>query len=219
MKTLALAIDDEEIVERIGEVVGDLPECRLVASGTDPQAVSAMFREGPIDALCMQPGTVDEWLVMRELIAEPGISKQATRFALFVTKTDAAFVYRVLAYGVDDVVDLSTADDVLAVQLGTLANGRARACDRFIIDEVEVPPVMAKQAISYADDVDRKIVPMLAIGYTDREIARVVNYSHQAIRNRVSRILLMSGLRNRTHLAARYTLDQLEIRRGVCVNY
>lgn len=231
MKTLALATDDEKIAERIDEVVGGLAECRLIVSGRDPQAISALLDEAPIDALCMQPGTFDEWLVVRALMAKYGLSRQVARFALFATKTDSAFVYRVLAYGVDDVVDLSNADDVLGVQLETLAHGRTRACDRFIIDDVEVPPVMAKQAIFYSDDVDRKIVPMLAIGYTDREIARVVNYSHQTIRNRVSRILLMSGLRNRTHLAARYTLDQLEdrgggmrellavVHRAHCVNY
>lgn len=214
MKTLAVAIDDDEVAQRLREVVGATSNFRFLMTGADSEEISTMLRVESIDVLCMQPGTFDKWLVVREMIAEHDSPKRTTRFALVVEKPDSAFVYRVLAYGVDDLIDLSTSDEALAANMATLADGRGRACARFIVDDVDVPPAMTKQAICYADDVDRRIVPMLAIGYTDREIAHIVNYSHQVIRNRVSRILVESGLRNRTQLAARYTLERLEDRGG-----
>ena len=59
-------------------------------------------------------------------------------------------------------------------------------------------------AICVSDAADREIVRLVAAGFTDREIAEIVNYSHQTIRNRVSRILCDTGARNRTHLACMY---------------
>ena len=45
---------------------------------------------------------------------------------------------------------------------------------------------------------------MITAGYSDKEIAEVMHYSHQTIRNRVSHLLLQSGARNRTQLAVKY---------------
>ena len=60
--------------------------------------------------------------------------------------------------------------------------------------------------IPYRDYVDEVIVRMVAVGYTNVEIANKVNLSLQTIRNRISRLLDVSGARNRTHLAAMYLI-------------
>lgn len=52
--------------------------------------------------------------------------------------------------------------------------------------------------------VDRHIIELVADGLADKEIARLVYLSHQTVRNRISRILAVSGARNRTHLAAAF---------------
>lgn len=56
------------------------------------------------------------------------------------------------------------------------------------------------------DSLDEAIVQMVAIGFTNVEIAERFNFALQTIRNRISRIMDESGARNRTHLAAMYII-------------
>lgn len=65
-------------------------------------------------------------------------------------------------------------------------------------------PLPSEVGIHVTNDVDREIVALVALGRCDREIAEVINYSHQTVRNRVSKILQTTGARNRTHLATIY---------------
>lgn len=52
--------------------------------------------------------------------------------------------------------------------------------------------------------IDRHIIELVADGLADKEIARLVYLSPQTVRNRISRILTVSGARNRTHLAVSF---------------
>lgn len=63
--------------------------------------------------------------------------------------------------------------------------------------------------ISYKDHIDEEIAAMIASGMADQEISNHLYLSLQTIRNRVSRMLHDSGVRNRTHLAMVY-LTSLE---------
>ena len=63
--------------------------------------------------------------------------------------------------------------------------------------------------ISYKDHIDEEIAAMIASGMADQEISNHLYLSLQTIRNRVSRMLHDSGVRNRTHLAMIY-LTSLE---------
>lgn len=58
--------------------------------------------------------------------------------------------------------------------------------------------------IHLATESDREIVGLIAAGRSDREISGLLNYSDQTIRNRVSKILQLSGLTSRTQLATTY---------------
>lgn len=53
------------------------------------------------------------------------------------------------------------------------------------------------------DDVDRRIITMVANGDSDAEIAEILHYGVQSVRNRVSKLLHRSGFRNRTELAVK----------------
>jgi DNA-binding NarL/FixJ family response regulator len=74
------------------------------------------------------------------------------------------------------------------------------------------PPLDRAMLIDYpnldtvtdGDDTNRKILALLAIGREDREIAGAVCLSRQTVRNRVSNMLGVSGMKNRTQLAVFY---------------
>lgn len=75
--------------------------------------------------------------------------------------------------------------------------------DHRIWTEVERPLNGYGDAIEMRDDVDRDIVDLVSLGLADREVAAAVHLAEQTVRNRLSRILEHSGLKNRTQLAMR----------------
>lgn len=62
---------------------------------------------------------------------------------------------------------------------------------------------------SYFNDFDEQIMTLVAEGYTNPEIADVLHYASQTIRNRVSAILNESGCRNRTELASAWNRHRI----------
>lgn len=50
------------------------------------------------------------------------------------------------------------------------------------------------------DTVDRKIIKLIASGKSNKEIAALLNYSEGSIKNRISRILDTTGLKDRTQI-------------------
>ena len=59
------------------------------------------------------------------------------------------------------------------------------------------------------DSTDDEILRLIAIGLSDLEIAEAVYMSAQTIRNRVSQMLIRSGLSNRTQMGWVYTNQNL----------
>jgi DNA-binding NarL/FixJ family response regulator len=55
------------------------------------------------------------------------------------------------------------------------------------------------------DDFDNRILCLLAAGGTNEEIAEALHYSNQTIRNRVSDMLKVLNLRNRTELSTAWS--------------
>lgn len=107
---------------------------------------------------------------------------------------------RAAAHRIDKVVSAAQGLDVMLDELKKCATN-PDDCRR---SRDTVPLEVTSHTIFVADEVDREIVRLVAAGFADREIADVVNYSHQTVRNRISRILGETGARNRTHLACMY---------------
>lgn len=191
----------------------DCDDIRLVDLGIDPQTIGRKVSVYAIDAVCVRPMAPDKFLRFRHLIERSKSHVGAVRLALLVDSADAGFVYYVLGYGVDDVVVLSPDDDELRASLRCFARGDEKSCARFLVPTVDVPFAVSRGTLDLADEVDRQIVRLISVGYTDREISDILHFSHQVIRNRISHIMLRSNLRNRTQLAARYTAEA--IKRGL----
>ena len=149
------------------------------------------------------------FLEMREAIYEHGPTDKKVTIIVAAQNVDSAFVYRARSFGVDDVIDLAQDDDHVAKAMGIALSGSRQACELHLVGDVDEQTDITSLRIDYADEVDRQIVPMIVAGYTDREIADVLHFSHQAVRNRISRLLLRSGIRNRTQLASTFLLGRL----------
>lgn len=210
MRTVAVATQRHEIHQRMRDLEPLIPTVRLVTGGTDELSIAALLRTPGIDVLCVEPMRFGQWLTLRRLFREKCTTGGQPRLVLMTQDHDSWFVYKVLAHGVDDVVDFAVPDDRLADAFRSVVEPSGLACIDRLIPQVAIVPVVNAPGIIYADDVDWRIVSLVAAGYTDREIAQIVNYSHQSVRNRVSRILFTSGLRNRTQLAVQHVFERLE---------
>ena len=62
-----------------------------------------------------------------------------------------------------------------------------------------------------ADEVDHRIVTLVAEGFSNEEIAQAIFFSDKTVRNHLSEIMKSAGLRNRTELALawrRFSVDK-----------
>ncbi len=123
---------------------------------------------------------------------------------------DSAFVYGAFSFGADDVIDISRNDSHVARVIDMALSGGRSAYTEYLVGEVDAQGDVTSLRIDYSDETDRRIVPMIVGGYTDREIADILHFSHQAVRNRISRLLMRSGIRNRTQLASAFLVGRLE---------
>ena len=210
MATLACVIGDGAFAARISSVMAEQRDVDTIVVGTDPWVISKLAASRPIDGLCFPPMPPADLLRIRRTILSSITPTAQVRTALLVERSDAALVYHALGYGIDDVVDVSLPDAQLRIDLTTFVMGVGRACEPFVASAVPVPHPVMQGLIDYVDSTDRQIVTLISIGYTDREIAEILHYSHQVIRNRVSQIMLRSGIRNRTQLSARHTFESIE---------
>jgi DNA-binding CsgD family transcriptional regulator len=98
----------------------------------------------------------------------------------------------------DPLAEWSTiTDDLNAVLLDRVSG----IFDHPIWDDIESPLDPFALEVDIKDDTDRDIVDLVTLGLSDREVAAGVHLAEQTVRNRLSRILESSGLKNRTQLA------------------
>nr|ABM53606.1 conserved hypothetical protein [uncultured bacterium CBNPD1 BAC clone 2089] len=213
MASLVCAIDEPDLIAKFSRSAVDLHNLDLLFVGSDPLSVKVHVAEATVCGLCIPPMPVDRMLRLRHAVYGSRDDGANLRSVIAVERPDPAFVHYVLGYGIDDVFDTSVPDAEFAAQLATFAGGRLRACADQLVAGVDLPITVMDGVIDYADEMDRKMVRLISVGYTDREIGEIIGFTHQAMRNRISHLMLRSGIRNRTQLAARYTFES--INRGI----
>ncbi len=186
------------------------PGTTVVESDCSPAAVRTALAGTQITAALLCPLALPRFLEMRvALNVSSGIGREP-RIVIAAPNVDSAYVYRAFSFGANDVIDISRNDGHVAESLNAALSGGRPAYAAYLVGEVDTQGDVTSLRIDYADEVDRRIVPMIVAGSTDREIADILHFSHQAVRNRISRLLMRSGIRNRTQLASAFLVGRLE---------
>jgi len=120
---------------------------------------------------------------------------------LLVLEANPSLVADALRQGVDHVVAFEHGIEETLVAVASLLNS-SDVPDPIPGESSTAPQLFG--LIHLRDDVDRRIVELIAEGCGDHEICEAVFLSNQTVRNRISRILFDSDARNRTHLATMY---------------
>lgn len=167
--------------------------CGIVGSIDE---MSALLEAEHVDLLVIGPTfieRVEAFFAVRLGSNQPGI-------VVLDRAAEMSIRVRAAAHRIDRVISAADGLDAMLDELKRCAEN-PDDCRRA---GAEVDEAATPTTIYVADEADREIVRLVAAGLTDREIADIVNYSHQTVRNRISRILGETGARNRTHLACMY---------------
>jgi DNA-binding NarL/FixJ family response regulator len=211
MAVIACVLDDSDLRARLVRIVGMRAGATILESECDPPSIHGSLSGRQVDAAVVGSVAFTRFLEVREAIYEHGPTDKKVTIIVVAQNVDSAFVYRARSFGADDVIDMGQDDDHVAGAIEIALLGSRRAYELYLVGEVDEQIDITSLRIDYADEVDRQIVPMIVAGYTDREIADVLHYSHQAVRNRISRLLMRSGIRNRTQLASTFLVGRLSI--------
>lgn len=178
-------------------------------AGTEVGEVASSCREVAPRVILFSRIPLITWFRVLPVLESVYAGSPLPKLVLISENIDSAYVYRVLSYGFDDIVDCQSANVSFDDSLRAALDPNDMACSPQLVEGVDLLGDFRSKPIVYADLVDYRIAGMVAAGYTDREIAEVVHYSYQVVRNRISAMLFRSGLRNRTHLAFRYLAEKL----------
>lgn len=158
----------------------------------DGGQLAEALRRHPYDVHLVGASSLPDW---KSLTGVPESRVFVPVRRLLVDESPCAIsALHALWLGFDGVVDLglvsgSLIDSFLGPVLNPLAG--------LVISDTGAP-----LAAVCHDATDARILDGIVDGLTDSEIAEGLHYAVQSIRNRVSRILAVSGARNRTHLAS-----------------
>jgi len=188
-------VESRDIARELSMALAEFRPVSIVASAHEAAAMISCMRA---DIVLMEASYIEHAQSFRT--ATPDVRRPM--LVVVARRIDASIQRKAENHAIDLVVDVGEGVGP-AVDRVRDSWTKFFARDATIDDRVNCVDPNGR-SIPVIDDVDRRIVEMIAAGSTDKEIAETVFLSHQTIRNRVSRILMYSGARNRTHLACVY---------------
>lgn len=171
---------------------------------TSADEMLAIIEHRQFDLHLVGGGSIDFHRNVRSRALEEGRTFQPSReIALMLNEPDPYRVLLARRWGATRVLDMRRPLDqvvqrILAEPGSPLWN--EEEIGHFSIDGLPGSPTLE---MICRDEVDFSIMEGIIEGLSDPEIAQRVNYAVQSVRNRVSRILVASHSRNRTHFAVR----------------
>lgn len=183
----------------------------VVGVVTDPSARGEAAKGQSIDAELLSPRLLAEYLASEA--GREKMSQRSSRRVLLVPERTPRTEALARLYGFDGVVDARDLDgplegfvDQLEKIVAAPSGGESEP------DLIDVyTSVIDSRVIATMDAVDERIVNLVAEGLSDKQIGTALGLSPQTIRNRVSRMLNDSGLRNRTELAVQFVRNHPDL--------
>jgi DNA-binding NarL/FixJ family response regulator len=180
----------------------------VVGVVTDPE--SQLEPGVAADAEIVSSRLISQYLAARS--ANPEAHERRGRRVLLVAERTPRALALARLHGFDDVVDAKDLDAPLDEFVERLEKVVTAPADGSAPELIDVYTLVDKaRTLATGDSIDERIVDFVAQGLADKQIAKAMGLSVQTIRNRVSRMLIDSGLRNRTELAVQYVRNHPEV--------
>jgi DNA-binding NarL/FixJ family response regulator len=175
-----------------------------------PQAISTRMAEIRPDVVVVDSA----WLVIASLLENlMNLSGLANAKRVVASRVvDDVLKIQVAHRGMHDVVDLNSTPSATIHSLSLVHGGTSSLANDELWRRVPRPTSMIDITTVPQDATDLAILELICIGYRDSDIAEVLGYSVQAVKNRLSGMLRQSELHNRTQLAWQFTNQLLTAR-------
>jgi len=183
----------------------------VVGVVTDPSARGEAAKGQSIDAELLSPRLLADYLASES--GREKMSQRSSRRVLLVPERSARTEALARLYGFDGVVEERDLDGPLegfVEQLERIVSSPSEGMSEPDLIDVYTS-VIDSRIIATMDSVDERIVNLVAEGLSDKQIGSALGLSPQTIRNRVSRMLNDSGLRNRTELAVQFVRNHPDV--------
>lgn len=194
------------IVDERPDVVGLLEEFGSVET-FDPwmmtsEIVEVLKRFGP-DLILVHQFMLDMSFLLKEFLRLAAC--EASRVVIACRPITSIVKIETAHAGFHDVIDLDQGADLICGQLRDVSEGRYGLDSDPLWRKVNRPPRLEDIQLLPRDSTDEEILHLISMGLSDNEISEVGYMSPQTIRNRVSQMLIRSGMSNRTQLAWVFT--------------
>ncbi len=183
----------------------------VVGVVTDPSARGEAAKGQSVDAELLSPRLLADYLASES--GREKMSQRSSRRVLLVPERTPRAEALARLYGFDGVVeerDLDGPLETFVEQLERIVSAPTGGTSEPDLIDVYTS-VIDSRIIATMDAVDERIVNLVAEGLSDKQIGSAMGLSPQTIRNRVSRMLNDSGLRNRTELAVQFVRNHPDV--------
>jgi DNA-binding NarL/FixJ family response regulator len=128
---------------------------------------------------------------------------------MLTTFEEENYIFKTFENAVDGYILKDTKPEALINTVKCVQDGffvMNKAVQQYIEQKL-IKMVKSEEMVAFVDEkldfdqIDLKILKLLSMGKNNAEIARNINYSEGTIKNRISRMLEMTALKDRTQLA------------------
>ena len=128
----------------------------------------------------------------------------ATRVLIMSVFDEAETVQAAMTAGAQGYVLKDITGDMLRQAVHTVAGGGSFLCPRLVRSIWTGPPAEASQALSLLSRQERRILPLLAEGKTNKEIGAVLALSEKTVKNYLANMFVKLQITRRTQAVALY---------------
>jgi DNA-binding NarL/FixJ family response regulator len=198
------------IADALGVLFGREADVEVVAvlGSADDTTLPTTLRD--VDLLVVHAAPLDQ---CRRLFARLDLDTQASLVAVSLSASpDTLFASRARLFGFAEVIDSTQPTDKVIRTVREVAR-RGPSIGAATTWTFETGSPLASLVCPHCrDERDVEILRFIVDGHTDSHIAELMNLNAQTVRNRVSNMLLESGMSNRTQLAIDFYRTMLSLR-------
>lgn len=190
--------------EMLTSILQKSDDVENVYFGDNGQTVKEAISRG-VDVAIISPNSMEaSYQIRRKWNMVDAPYKRVTT----TTEISTQLLLSAVRLGFDGVMDLTKSPDTYVPFLRRVRRGEEKVSSHPLLVSARLDDALLREVeVVYHDFTDHRIVSLLAMGLSDKEIAASVFLSCQTVRNRISRMLQVSGARNRTQLAVRHLGD------------
>lgn len=182
----------------------------VINSHDNPNKLASDFTELKPEVLVLDTSLAVLASLITKLLSLTGNTE--SRMVIGAPTVDDITKIKASHHGFFDVVKLSDPVNVLAARLQQIRRGESSLDTDGLWKRIPRPPSINDISKVAKDDTDVSILELVCVGLRDQDIAEVLGYSVQAIKNRVSLMLARAGSPNRTQMASQFTNQLLTSR-------